>query len=63
MNSRIESIAVENDDAVLQRRPTDLPNLTTNHTNLSPVNSNSAWNSDSWADGEFEPIEEPILGM
>lgn len=46
----------------IQNRPTDLPNLTNNHTNLSPVNSNSAWNSDSWADGEFEPIEEPILG-
>lgn len=39
-------------------RPNDLPNLISNHTTaISPVNSN-AWNSDSWADGEFEPIEE-----
>lgn len=40
-------------------RPNDLPNLYTNHTSaaVSPVNSN-AWNSDSWADGEFEPLEE-----
>ena len=43
-------------------RPTDLPNLLTNHTSLSPINSNSAWNSDSWADGEFEPLEESVLG-
>lgn len=44
-------------------RPNDLPSLSSNHI-ISPVNSNSnaVWNSDSWADGEFEPIEEPSFG-
>lgn len=31
------------------------------HMNNS-MNSNANWNSDSWADGEFEPIDEPITG-
>lgn len=31
------------------------------HMNNS-TNSNANWNSDSWADGEFEPIDEPITG-
>lgn len=43
-------------------RPADFPNALTNHTNLSPVNSNSMWNSDSWGDGEFEPIDESSTG-
>lgn len=63
IDSRIASNELpEREKAVIPSRPTDLPNLTNTHTSLSPVNSNSAWNSDSWADGEFEPIEEPILG-
>lgn len=24
--------------------------------------NNANWNSDSWADGEFEPIDEPMIG-
>lgn len=46
-------------------RPNDLPNLSSNHIITSPVNSNSnaVWNTDSWADGDFEPIEEPTLGL
>lgn len=48
-------------------RPNDLPNLISNHTTAtSPMtlnsNSNAVWNSDSWADGEFEPLEEPTSG-
>ncbi|XP_061387339.1 N-terminal kinase-like protein isoform X2 [Musca vetustissima] len=31
------------------------------HLNNS-TNSNANWNSDSWADGEFEPIDEPLTG-
>ncbi|XP_073816904.1 N-terminal kinase-like protein yata isoform X2 [Musca autumnalis] len=31
------------------------------HMNNS-TNSNANWNSDSWADGEFEPIDEPLTG-
>lgn len=52
-----KSTTVEND------RPTNLPNLITNHNNLSPESTtfNSNWNNDSWADGEFEPIEEVAL--
>ncbi|XP_055381077.1 N-terminal kinase-like protein isoform X2 [Condylostylus longicornis] len=48
-------------------RPNDLPSLT-NCNNISPVsdthinNTNANWNSDSWADGEFEPIDEPLTG-
>lgn len=40
-------------------RPNDLPSLSSNHIITSPTNSNSTavWNTDSWADGEFEPIE------
>lgn len=42
-------------------RPSDLPSLSSNHIITSPTNSNSnstaVWNTDSWADGEFEPIE------
>lgn len=30
------------------------------HVNNSTNNAN--WNSDSWADGEFEPIDEPMTG-
>lgn len=51
-----------------ETRPNDLPNINTNCNNVSPVsdshtnNSNANWNSDSWADGEFEPIEEPLTG-
>lgn len=48
-------------------RPNDLPNLITNHTAAtSPMNlnsnSNAVWNSDTWADGEFEPLDEPNTG-
>lgn len=48
-------------------RPNDLPNLITNHTTAtSPMNlnsnSNAVWNSDSWAEGEFEPLEESHSG-
>uniref|UniRef100_A0A1L8DN65 N-terminal kinase-like protein n=1 Tax=Nyssomyia neivai TaxID=330878 RepID=A0A1L8DN65_9DIPT len=40
---------------------------TMNCNNLSPVsdkntNFNSNWNSDSWADGEFEPIDDVTTG-
>lgn len=42
-------------------RPSDLPSLSSNHIITSPTNSNSnstgVWNTDSWADGEFEPID------
>lgn len=42
-------------------RPSDLPSLSSNHIITSPTNSNTnstaVWNTDSWADGEFEPIE------
>ncbi|XP_067618796.1 N-terminal kinase-like protein isoform X2 [Eurosta solidaginis] len=40
----------------------------TNCNNVSPpyvnnsTNSNANWNSDSWADGEFEPVEETFTG-
>lgn len=39
-------------------RPSNLP--TSNHIITSPTNSNSnaVWNTDTWADGEFEPIEQ-----
>lgn len=45
-------------------RPSDLPNLSSKQIITSPVNSNSnsTWNTDSWADGEFEPLEEQSLG-
>lgn len=47
-------------------RPNDLPSLSSNHIITSPTNSNSnstaVWNTDSWADGDFEPIE-PNSGM
>lgn len=51
---------------VENERPTNLPNLITNHNNinnLSPESTtfNSNWNNDSWADGEFEPIDEVAL--
>lgn len=41
-------------------RPKDLPSLSSNHIITSPTNSNSnaVWNTDSWADGDFEPLEE-----
>lgn len=41
-------------------RPNDLPSLSSNHIITSPTNSNSnaVWNTDTWADGEFEPLEE-----
>lgn len=35
------------------------------NTNLalsSPQHVNANWNSDSWADGEFEPIDETSTG-
>lgn len=42
---------------------------TANCNNISPPSShlnnsthNANWNSDSWADGEFEPLEESGLG-
>lgn len=46
-------------------RPNDLPNLSSNHIISSPVtsNSNAVWNTDTWTDGEFEPIEESTLGL
>lgn len=49
-------------------RPNDLPNLITNHTTAtSPMtlssNSNPVWHSDSWADGEFEALEDPNSGI
>ncbi|XP_004523320.1 N-terminal kinase-like protein isoform X2 [Ceratitis capitata] len=40
----------------------------TNCNNVSPphinnsTNSNANWNSDSWADGEFEPVDEQLTG-
>lgn len=47
-------------------RPNDLPNLSSKQIITSPVNSNTnstaTWNTDTWADGEFEPLEEPSLG-
>ncbi|XP_055324339.1 N-terminal kinase-like protein isoform X2 [Sitodiplosis mosellana] len=45
-------------------RPTDLPSLSSNHIMTSPTNSNSnaVWNTDSWADGEFEPLDEVNSG-
>lgn len=45
-------------------RPCDLPSLSSNHIITSPINSNSnaVWNTDSWADGEFEPLEETNSG-
>lgn len=45
-------------------RPIDLPNLSSNHIMTSPTNSNSnaVWNTDSWADGEFEPPDEANSG-
>lgn len=68
-NMKFDSNERNSENATLKSennsRPNDLPNLISNHTTamVSPVNSNSnAWNSDSWADGEFEPLEEPILG-
>ncbi|ALC48061.1 yata [Drosophila busckii] len=46
------------------------PGALTNCNNISPPSShfnnsthNANWNSDSWADGEFEPIDEPGLGI
>lgn len=44
--------------------PIDYQNLSSNHILTSPTNSNSnaVWNTDSWADGEFEPLEEPASG-
>lgn len=63
---------------IFQQRPKDLPTLSpsiiTNCNNLSPLkdeinlmhinnaSNNANWNSDSWADGEFEPIDEPLTG-
>lgn len=40
--------------------PKDVSNELTNHNNISPSsnNSNTNWNNDTWADGEFEPINE-----
>ncbi|KAL7729324.1 hypothetical protein ACLKA6_008901 [Drosophila palustris] len=45
------------------------PGALTNCNNISPPSShlnnsmhNANWNSDSWADGEFEPFDEPGLG-
>lgn len=45
------------------------PGALTNCNNISPPSShlnnsmhNANWNSDSWADGEFEPVDEPGLG-
>lgn len=57
-----------NDDKIKaidqNNRPSDLPSLSSNHIITSPINSNSnaVWNTDSWADGEFEPLEEPTSG-
>ncbi|XP_039958589.1 N-terminal kinase-like protein isoform X1 [Bactrocera neohumeralis] len=36
-------------------------NISPPHINNS-TNSNANWNSDSWADGEFEPVEEQLTG-
>lgn len=49
-------------------RPNDLPNLITNHTTATSAmnlnsNSNAVWNSDSWAEGDFEPLDEPNSGI
>ncbi|KAL5285470.1 SCYL1 family protein [Megaselia abdita] len=54
---------------------TNIGSLLNNCNNLSPIRdeqqlqehhinntTNANWNSDSWADGEFEPIEEPLTG-
>lgn len=45
------------------------PGALTNCNNISPPSShlnnsmhNANWNSDSWADGEFEPFDEPGMG-
>ncbi|EDW81177.2 uncharacterized protein Dwil_GK11922 [Drosophila willistoni] len=59
-----------------QLRPKELPNLSSSNTsptancnNISPPSShlnnsthNANWNSDSWADGEFEPLDEAGTG-
>lgn len=61
LNEKIEDGIKTTDQ---NNRPNDLPSLSSNHIITSPVNSNSnaVWNSDSWADGDFEPIEETSLG-
>ncbi|XP_011212646.2 N-terminal kinase-like protein isoform X2 [Bactrocera dorsalis] len=68
---------VQNQHA-LDLRSKDISNLAITQTttttvfsncnNISPphinnlTNSNANWNSDSWADGEFEPVEEQLTG-
>lgn len=55
---------------------TNVGSLLNNCNNLSPISdeqqfqehhinntTNANWNSDSWADGEFEPIEELLTGI
>lgn len=32
------------------------------HSHWNNTANNANWNSDSWADGEFEPIDEPLTG-
>ncbi|XP_069962249.1 N-terminal kinase-like protein isoform X1 [Bactrocera oleae] len=62
----------------LDMRPKDISNIAITQTttttvfsncnNISPphinnsTNSNANWNSDSWADGEFEPVDEQLTG-
>lgn len=40
--------------------PKEVSTELNNHNNISPSsnNSNTNWNNDTWADGEFEPINE-----
>lgn len=64
-NSKFSSTEVINDrtNAIDQNNQVvDLPCLSSNHIITSPNNSNAVWNTDSWADGEFEPLEETNSG-
>ncbi|XP_068156851.1 N-terminal kinase-like protein [Drosophila tropicalis] len=74
MNDIIDPLSKLNSGS--QLRPKELPNLSSSNTsptancnNISPPSShlnnsthNANWNSDSWADGEFEPLDEAGTG-
>lgn len=66
-NSKFDGTADERFRAFDQNnRPNDLLSLSSKQIITSPINSNTnsnaTWNTDTWADGEFEPLEEPSLG-
>lgn len=56
------TLRLQNEESVdiKEDLPKDVSNELTNHNNISPLsnNSNTNWNNDTWADGEFEPINE-----